>query len=207
MASQEVRAALREPFPASEVKQRQGPGRTKLDYVAGETVINRLLSATADQPGGYAWQARVQTLERIVTVIVDEDTGETSESTNYLAVVEGALMIDGDMGTGVGAMRNPDPDMAVKSANTEALKNAAKNGFGVGLELWDAEYRTQLDQRRRAADGNEQALKGLVFEIAKKKLNEQRPSQAQIAELFSVNAGDLSDPATLGEILAAEGVL
>lgn len=194
MASKELRFALREPFSPSEVKQRQGPGRTKLDYVAGETLINRLLTATAEEESGYAWSAQIHTLER--------------QGEQYLAVVQGQLMIAGDMGTGVGAMVNRDPDMAVKSANTEALKNAAKNGFGVGLELWDAEYRAQLDQRRRAAGGNEQALKALVFDIAKRRLGNDRPTQAEIADTFQLaSPGDLSDPDVLAEILAAEGVL
>ena len=204
MASKELRAALREPFAPGEVKQRQGPGRTRLDYVAGETLIQRLLSATADEETGYAWQANIQTLERIVTT--DAETGE--QSTKYLAVVQGALLIQGDMGTGVGAMVNPDPDMAVKSANTEALKNAAKNGFGVGLELWDAEYRTQLDQRRRAADGNEQALKTLVWELAKTRIPAgDAPTLANVALLFNRDPGDLSDPRVLSEILSEEGIL
>ena len=202
MATPEVRAALRAPFPAAQVKQRQGPGRTKLDYVAGETVINRLLSATAEEDSGYAWQASIQTLERIVTVNSDGD-----ESTKYLAVVQGMLLIAGDAGAGVGAMINPDPDMAVKSANTEALKNAAKNGFGVGLELWDAEYRATLDKRRRAIGGNEQALKALVWEVAKEKLNSPGPTLMQVAELFDLNPGDLADPVVLSEILAQEGIL
>lgn len=194
MASSELRAALRAPFPADQVKQRQGPGRTKLDYIAGETLINRLLEATADQEKGYAWQAMVKTIEKV--------------EKGYLAVVQGTLMIDGDMGTGVGAMINADPDMALKSANTEALKNAAKNGFGVGLELWDAEYRTQLDQRRRAAGGSEQALKTLVFDLAKKQLDPaKKPTVADVAAVFKVAPGDLSDPAVLSEILTENGVL
>lgn len=206
MASKEVRTALSAPFPPEQVYQRQGPGGKKLDYIAGETVIRRLAEATKDQvfnsnEQGYAWNAQIHTLERIVT----GEPGE--ESTTFLAVVQGQLLIGGDMGTGMGAMRNPDPDMAIKSANTEALKNAAKNGFGVGLELWDAEYRTQLDQRRRAAGGNEQALKALVWDIAKKRWPDDSASAAQIAANFKVPVGDLSDPKVLATILEKEGVL
>jgi len=202
MATKEVRIALREPFPASEVKQRKGPGGTKLDYVAGETVINRLISATEGEETGYAWQSMIHTLERIVTV---DDEGK--ESSSYLAVVQGTLMIQGDMGSGVGAMKNADPDMAVKSANTEALKNAAKNGFGVGLELWDAEYRALLDQRRRAAGGNEQALKAIVFDLAKDGLGLPSPTAAQVADYFGTSPGNLSEPNVLRGILEKEGVL
>src|SRR5207253_1038935 len=102
-------------FPADQVKQRQGAGGMKLDYVAGETVIARLLEATEDEDTGYAWQSRIVKIERI--------------GTDWAAVVEGQLLIQGDCGTGVGAMTNRDLDMAVKYAITEALKNAAKNGF------------------------------------------------------------------------------
>lgn len=193
MASKELRAALRAPFPPDKVYQREGPARKKLDYVAIETVLNRLLDATKDEDAGYAWQ---------VTYCFTEKNGET-----WSAVVAGNLMIGGDMGGGVGSMTNRDLDMAVKSANSEAIKNAAKNGFGVGLELWDAEYRAQLDQRRRAAGGSEQALKALVFDIAKQRLDTTKPSLAQIAELFNVDAGDLSDAESLAAILEAEGVL
>jgi hypothetical protein len=197
MATKELRRKLRERFPVSDVKKRRGPGGKDLDYVAGETVINRLLSATEDEESGYAWQSQIHTLERV----------SANESAPYLAVVQGALLIGGDMGTGVGAMINPDPDMAVKSANTEALKNAAKNGFGVGIELWDAEYRAQLGQKRKAVEGNEQALKQMVFTLAQARLDTSKPSQAQIAELFGVKAGDLSDPTTLTAILTDEGLL
>lgn len=193
MASTDVRAKLKARFPVEKVKQREGPGRKKLDYVAGETVISRLIEATADEDTGYAWLAQIQTLEK---------QGET-----YLAVVQGTLQIQGDAGTGVGAMRNPDPDMAVKSANTEALKNAAKNGFGVGLELWDAEYRATLGQKRRAIDGNEQAMKALVFEIAEEKMGRKPKTAAEVAKVFDVSAGDLSEPATLRAILVDQGLL
>jgi hypothetical protein len=192
MASKELRAALRAPFAQSEVKNRPGPGGKKLDYVAGETVLNRLLDLTANEDSGYAW---------VVT-----STQYTQTDNGWAAVVSGQLHIQGDTGGGVGAMVNADLDMAVKSANTEAIKNAAKNGFGIGLELWDAEYRTQLDQRRRAAGGNEQALKSLVWDVAKRKLGTAKPAAADVAKLFNVSAGDLSDPDTLAEILAEEGI-
>lgn len=195
MASQKVREALRKRFPADQVKQRVGAGSMKLDYVAGETVINRLIEATQDEDSGYAWQSRIVMVEL------------QADGKNWVAVVEGTLLIQGDAGSGVGAMKNPDVDMAVKSANTEALKNAAKNGFGVGIELWDKEYRETLGQARRALAGNEAALKSMVYDIAKERLGIARPSQAQVAEVFNVTAGDLSDAATLQNILRDEGRL
>lgn len=193
MASKEVRAALRAKFPATDVKQRVGAGGMKLDYVAGETVINRLLDATEGEDNGYAWQA---------TVVKVEKVGDS-----WAAVVQGMLLIQGDMGTGVGAMVNKDVDMAVKSANTEALKNAAKNGFGVGIELWDKEYRDTLGQQRRLLGGSEAAMKQEVFKIAKERLGTERPSASAVAKVFNVSMGDLSDAEALKGILEAEGVL
>src|SRR6266576_3944350 len=192
MASKEVRLALKKKFPADQVKQRSGAGGMKLDYVAGETVIARLLAATEDEESGYAWSSRIVKVEKV--------------GTDWCAVVEGQLLIQGDAGTGVGAMINRDVDMAVKSANTEALKNAAKNGFGVGLELWDKEYRETLGQRRKAIAGNEAAMKSLVFDLAKN-MTGGKPTAKQVAELFGVTVGDLADAATLSTILEAEGVL
>lgn len=193
MASKEIRAALRAKFPVSEVKSRQGAGKMKLDYVAGETVIQRLLDATADEETGYAWQAGIFKADQ-------------TEDGKWAAVVIGNLIIGGDQGTGVGAMVNADLDMAVKSANTEAIKNAAKNGFGVALELWDKEYRDGLGQQRRAVAGDEQAMKQMVFDIAKKRLG-GKPDSAAIAELFDITVGDLADPEALQTILKSEGVL
>jgi hypothetical protein len=193
MASKEVRQKLRAKFPANEVKQRQGAGGMKLDYVAGETVIGRLLEATADEESGYAWSADIVHIE------------ETPKG--WVAVVRGTLLIHGDAGTGVGAMVNKDVDMAVKSANTEALKNAAKNGFGVGIELWDKEYRETLGQQRRLLGGSEQAMKQEVWKIAKEKLGIEKPTPAQIAKLFGVKAGDLADADSLKAILEGEGIL
>ena len=193
MANKAVRLALKKKFPADQVKQRQGAGGMKLDYVAGETVIARLLEATEDEDTGYAWQSRIVKIERI--------------GTDWAAVVEGQLLIQGDCGTGVGAMTNRDLDMAVKYAITEALKNAAKNGFGIGLELWDKEYRETLAQQRRALGGSESALKSMVFDIAKTKLGVSKPTAAQVAGLFDVSTGDLSEADTLRGILEAQGIL
>jgi hypothetical protein len=187
MASTELRARLRKPFPVDKVYTRKGPGGKQLDYVAGETFLNRLLDETADEEFGYAWQVTHQQ-------VFQTDDG-------WAVVVAGQLSIGGDVGSGTGAMTNKDLDMAAKSANTEAIKNAAKNGFGIGLELWDAEYRDGLAQRRRAAAGNEQALKALVFQMAADKLGRKPKSAAEVAEALGVSVGDLSDADSLAKLL------
>lgn len=176
---------LREPFPPEAVKTRPGGGGKTLDYVAIETVLERLLDVAPD----YTWIAEVVSFQ------------------DGTAVVCGQLTIGDKTATGVGAMKNPDADMAVKSANSEAMKNAAKNGFGVALELWNEEYRRGLDRRRKLAKGSEAGLKQEVFRIAVERLGKARPSAKEVAAVFGVTAAALTDVDTLTEILKKEGVL
>ena len=180
---------LRRPFPAGDVKQRQGGGGKTLDYVAIETTIERFLTEAPT----YSWDGRV--------VMVSQD------GNSWVAVVEGRLTAEGKSGFGVGAMKNPDVDMAVKSANSEAFKNAAKNGFGVALELWSEEHRENLKVARAAAGGSEASLKKAVFDLAKKQLGKTKPTVAEVAKQFGVEAGELSDKATLEKILQDQGVI
>ena len=126
---------------------------------------------------------------------------------NDVAVASLELVIDGKRGFGVGSMKNPDLDMALKTAVSEAIKNAAKNGFGVGLELWDEEYRKTLDSKRALIGGSEAALKREVFRIARDKTGLDKPTGAQVAKAFGRKAGELADPAVLREILEGEGLL
>lgn len=183
-AKPSVLEQLRAPFPVEDVKQRPGGGGKQLDYVAIETVLARLLDVAPD----YAWEGRVVSIE------------------DGTAVVEGHLTIEGKRAFGVGAMKNPDLDMAVKSANSEAMKNAAKNGFGVSLELWSADYRAQLD-RARTAGKSVASMKQEVFRIAKGRLDKASPTAKDVAGVFGVSAGSLGDEDTLREILQKEGIL
>lgn len=189
MASQDDAArrleALRAPFPPEKVYQRQGPGGKQLDYVSIETVLERLLSVAPD----YSMSGKIIS-----------DDGDT-------AIAECVIEIDGKTGYGVGAMKNPDTDMRVKSALSEALKNSLKNGFGVALELWDAEYRKALDVRRKLSKGSVAVLKGEVYKIAQKALEKDSPTAKEIAGHFGVSPAALGDAETLREILTKEGLL
>jgi hypothetical protein len=206
MASSDVRKALRVPFPADEVRQRVGPGGKKLDYIGGEQVLRRLLEVTADEEMGYAWTINGFTVEKLETPTFDEDGKQTGVSVRWAATVSGTLLIAGDAGGGIGAMVNAELDMAVKSANTEAIKNAAKNGFGVALELWDAEYREGLDAQRRLLGGSEQAMKQAVWKLAQQR-DPNAKTGAAVAKLFGLKAGDLNEKETLKKILKDEGIL
>jgi hypothetical protein len=169
--------ALSAPFPPEEVKHRRGPGGKDLDYVAIETVLQRLLKNAPD----FTWSARLVKHE------------------GSLAIVEGDLTIDGKSATGIGAMANADADMAVKSANSEAIKNAAKNGWGMALELWTEEGREVVARGRALASGDLSALKQEVFRRALEQGAE--PNAESVAAKLGVAVEDLQDLDKLKEIL------
>lgn len=129
---------LRRRFPPEYVDQRQGPGRKMLDYIAIETVLKRLLNVVPDY-----------NLE-----VLQHEIGHLPNGV-FLATVTCSLEIDGKRVAGVGAHTNNDPDMAFKSAYSEAIKNAAKNGWGIGLYLWDQDERDFVQYLR---DLNEMPL-------------------------------------------------
>lgn len=183
---------LRAKFKPEEVKQRQGPGGKALDYVPIETVLSRLLDTAPE----YSWDASVVHIERREFI----QDGETR--VRYDVVVSGSLTVGYKSAAGFGSMTHQDLDMAVKSANSEAMKNAAKNGFGVGLELWDAEYRGELATGRLLAAGDPAALKVAVFEkfVAESGAT-GTPTADDVADHFNVTVKDLKDPAQLKAIL------
>lgn len=181
-AKNAVVAALREPFPLDKIYSRQGPGGKTLDYVSIETVLERLIEVAPE----YSIIGNVELLEK------------------GLAVVSVQLSVGDKVGFGIGSMQNPDLDMCVKSATSEAIKNAAKNGFGVALDLWNAEYRDSVKDARALAGMTEAQLKAKVFGIARTKLDKAKPSAAEIGKLFGVPAAKLTDEDTLREILVAE---
>lgn len=173
---------LREPFTVDQVKQRPGGGGRQLDYVPIETVLERLLTVSPD----YSWEARVVAFE------------------DGIAVVEGHLTIGDKKAYGVGAMQNRDADMAVKSANSEAMKNAAKNGFGVALELWDEDHRAELEEQRSSASSLD-TLKNRVADIAVAEGADR--TAVAIAEHFGVTLDELQDPEVLERLVAQEEVV
>lgn len=185
VAAANLLSKLREAFPVEKVKQRPGGGGKMLDYVPIETVLERLLDLAPE----YNWSANL------------------FFAPDGSAVVEGVLTIGDKRVSGVGAMKNSDTDMAVKSANSEAMKNAAKNGWGMGLELWDAEYREELAVAREsgAATVEEsvelQTLKNRVADLAVA-AGVERTGPA-IASHFGVTIEALQGRETLEHIIAS----
>ena len=185
-------ARLREPFSAAQVKTRPGGRGKQLDYVPIEGYLERLLDAAPES----SWEGTVEH----ITFAAPGEAGCT-------AVVSGHLVIGEKRAFGVGSMTNSDPDMAVKSANSEAIKNAAKNGWGVSLELWSEEHRDKLSRQRALLSGSESALKAAVREAATERLGHEPKSWTEVAEVCGVAPGELADPEVLKTILKGEGKL
>ena len=97
-------------------------------------------------------------------------------------------------------------ELAMKEAVSDAVKRALKNlGDQFGLGLYDAERRGDVERRRGLTTAAGQ--KREVFKIARERTGKDKPSVKEIAELFGVEPGELTEPATLTQILVSEGVL
>jgi len=119
-----------EKFPVEDTRQRQGPGGIMLDYIPIEKVLARL----AEIDPAYEIEVR--------KTIVEKDV-------NYWVVfVQLDLLMHGRSISGTGSGASSDSDMAIKTAHSEAIKNAAKNGWHVGLYLWDESERELLAEER-----------------------------------------------------------
>ena len=117
----EILEALGKPFPKAAIKQRQGGGGKRYDYVETHTVINRLNSATNGE-----WSFHVRNVEWRADLLI----------------VQGELSIPG-LGTrsGFGVQKvaaNAGEDL-VKGASSDALKKCATL-FGVALDLYGVDY-------------------------------------------------------------------
>ena len=178
---------LREPFSVDQVKQRPGGGGRMLDYVSIETALGRLLEVAPD----YS-----------MTGSVVSDDGKT-------AIAECSITALGKTGYGVGAMTNTDADMRVKSALSEAIKNSLKNGFGVALELWDADHREELENQRQGltvvTSQQEEELTNLKNRVADiavlQGVDRTGPS---IAAHFGITIEQLQDRETLEGIISQQ---
>ena len=113
----ETAAILCRPFTAEECSTRPGAGGRTLTYVDQLHVIQRLNEAFGI--GGWSWTAASS---------IDHDK----------VLVQGHLSIDNGpqhFGCSIEPLKN-DAEKAVKTADTDALKRAARL-FGVGLHLYD----------------------------------------------------------------------
>lgn len=180
-------ATLAEPFHGSDVKSRTQQG-TQLDYVPIDAVIRRYLEAAPD------YQHDVE----MVKVEVGPNT-TSSGKPMYIAVAKATIVAFGVARGGLGAGENHDLDTAVKTADAEAFKKAA-NKFGTALELWDPTARGKVALWRKAAGGDENALKQYVFALAADLTGEKPKTKAAVAKAFGMKEAELNDVAVLRKI-------
>lgn len=127
-------AALRLPFPISDVKEREQAGQT-LSYYEHNTVQNRLLDVFG-------------TGMSLTTAQYTEDTENKILHLEVLLEVQWVSgLVSKVSGWGSAAIRkNGEP---YKSAFSDAVKVAASK-LGCGLELYDEDYRKELCARMEA---------------------------------------------------------
>jgi len=175
------------------VKTRTQAGQT-LTYISIDATINRLNDVLGPNWSTYA------------TTSVTELPNDA-----FLAVVELNLTatIDGveKKAYGVGADKGKDVDKIAKTALAEALKKAGHQ-LGIALYLWDADGRKRAETRMKLDKNrdSEATLKRAVFDLAKAK-NADVSTAADVAKVFGVKPGELSDKDVLVRILEGEGVL
>lgn len=132
MIDPNIRKILVRPFLPEECKKRRGPGGAELTYVDQHAVISRLNEAFG--VGGWSWELRAEVCDGSV-------------------MVTGSLVVDGARHDGcsiepLGGSR--DPEVAIKIADTDALKRAARL-FGVGLHLYDKNDSIHKEVTRRSS--------------------------------------------------------
>jgi DNA recombination protein Rad52 len=129
-------------IPRSAVSSRQGGGGASLSYLAGWYVIDRLNKVF----GPLGWASQTTKLELVHSGEIDGKFGKTC-SVHYIAQVRLVVKV-GDVATehtctGYGDGTDKQNigkahELAVKEAETDALKRAAKNlGMSMGLALYD----------------------------------------------------------------------
>lgn len=158
---EEVTAELNAPIPRDAISTREGGGKTKLSYLQGHYVIDRLNRVLGI--GNWAYTSkRDKVFEGRIS---KRDYNGKEVETNYVAytaevrlVVELPPLTPGgmpvktefvDVGFGDGEDRfNPAKphELASKEAVTDALKRAAKNlGMSMGLALYDKTQENVID--------------------------------------------------------------
>jgi hypothetical protein len=97
-------------------------------------------------------------------------------------------------------MIDRDPDMALKTAQAEAIKKAG-HGFGIALYLWDEKERDAIALGRVAlATDDTTKLKKAVAAVATAGGVDVKNREA-IASYFGVEPEKLDDPVTLRQLI------
>jgi len=142
---EQISQELDAPIPRSAVSQRSGGGGRSLSYLAGHYVIDRLNKVF----GPLNWASKTERLE-----LVHQGEYNGKASVHYIAQVRLVVEAEGKTtehtctGYGDGSDNNPGKahELAVKEAETDALKRAAKNlGQSMGLALYDKDQPNVVD--------------------------------------------------------------
>lgn len=199
---------LTQPLDPSRVKSREGGGGRSLSYIEGHDAIR-----TANEVFGIGnWSYRVVELSELGVEPI-ESGDRSGFRAGYRAVVEVEALIDGrvalfsDVGYGDSmeytGSRITVHELASKEAVTDALKRALKNfGDQFGLSLYDKGALKDIEKRAKLANATDARLKKMVWMQAKKELDVETPTAAQVAKQFGVKAADLAERETLLGILS-----
>lgn len=164
-------------FDRSAIKQREGGGGKKLDYIETHTCIHRLNDATDNQ-----WDFEIVDLRK--------------EDNLYICLGKLTIPELGTrMGIGVQAVINSKQEDLVKGAASDALKKAATL-FGVALELYGPDYEAETPKPITVSAIEQYSAKQLLA-----KALEHRGSKTAWDNLFTKLGGDAEEwVALLGQI-------
>lgn len=199
---------LSAPFPAKEVKQREGSKGMLLDFISIDSTIRRLLEVT---PGYETSDLDVKITGPIPTTKVNRRTKEEFEVDLWAATVSLTMHVPLEDGikrhVGVGSDVDEDLDKVTKTALAEALKKAGHQ-VGVGLYLWLEEERDLVARQRELQGGDPAALKREIVRLAVAggvELGTDAEENAQkLADFFQVPVESMQDMATLKGLAGVE---
>jgi len=182
MENREIVEKLSRRFPVSEVKSREAAFGQRLDYVSQDQVIERLNSVLGSNWSVY-YNVDIHNIEAEITKKEDGKKIKVREK-HLHAIVKAAIQIRIDdnlitkEGYGAENLEKPgtDVDMAIKSAQSSALKKAAVQ-LGVGLYLYDIEERNYISEQRD--------------ELRNKASEEDRKKLAELSEFSLDKTNDL----------------
>ena len=149
----ETQKRLDEDIPKDAIDTRSHAGVT-LSYLSGAYVINRLNQVY----GNGNWSSEIRLLEKVYEGTLKNSKGEDTFNVSYRAIVKLTIpdkelrIMTVQEGSGYGDgldKRNPGKahELAIKEAETDALKRAAKNlgiSMGIGLYFKGGDY--EVDQ-------------------------------------------------------------
>lgn len=141
---EQIEQDLNSKIPASAVSSREGGGGKQLSYLAGHYVIDRLNKVF----GPFGWASQTTSIDKLFEGEVTNRYGKKTNYVSYRATVRLVVTGPDNKATehtlnGFGDGQDQDNagkahELAIKEAETDALKRCAKNlGMSMGLALYD----------------------------------------------------------------------